>query len=173
MSTHNDHNDHNDPNKSQVESSGIKARPVLLFLGILAAATAFVFVLIQGLLFAFDKLDAMNRPEPSTRVELPEGQRKLPPEPRLQGAPGMDGPTLLPLDEMKEYKQMVNEKAAGYGWVNKESGIVRIPLDRAKALDAERGLPALVQGETGEIRKAEETRKLVYAGDSNGGRMIK
>ncbi len=170
MSTH---NDPHDPNKIQVEGSGIKAKPVLMFLGILGVATAFVFVLIQGLLIGFDKLDEMSRPEPSSRVELPEGQRKLPPEPRLQGAPGMDGPTLLPLDEMKDYKKMIDEKAHGYGWVNKEAGIVRLPLERAKALVAERGLPERTPEATEEIRKAEETRKLVYSADSNGGRTVK
>lgn len=171
MSTHNDHNDHQ--NTPQVESSGIKARPVLLFLGILGVATAFVFILIQGLLIAFDKLDTMNRTEPASRVELPEGQRKLPPEPRLQGAPGMDGPTLLPLDEMREYRKMVDEKANAYGWVNKEAGTVRLPLERAKEMLAERGLPELTQKETFDIKKAEETRKIVNSADFNGGRTVK
>jgi hypothetical protein len=167
------HDKHDDPDNLQPESSGIKARPVLTFLIVLGVATIIVFILIKGLLYAFDKMDAARKVQPSTA--LPEGLvRKLPPEPRLQGAPGTnDLPSLLPLDEMKAYRKMVDEKAESYGWVTKESGIAHIPISRAKDLIVERGLPTISGTLAEEIQKAEAARKRVLGAESNAGRRIK
>ncbi len=52
--------------------------------------------------------------------------------PRLQVAPPLD------MDEMKAAE---NEVLDSYGWIDREAGIVRIPIDRAIGLLAERGLP--------------------------------
>lgn len=170
MSEHNEqhHHDHQEP-----ESSSIKAKPILAFLGILAAATAFVFVLIWGLLWAFDKRRDADTTPPASRVELPEGQRKLPPEPRLQGAPAPDGPSLLPLDDWKVYKEMTDRKVASYEWVDKTAGIARIPIERAKELVAEQGLPLLSEKSISDIERAEATRREVYAADSSAGRLLR
>lgn len=170
MSEHNEqhHHDHQEP-----ESSSIKAKPILAFLGILAAATAFVFVLIWGLLWAFDKRRDADTTQPASRVELPEGQRKLPPEPRLQGAPAPDGPSLLPLDDWKVYKEMTDRKVASYEWVDKTAGIARIPIERAKELVAEQGLPLLSEKSISDIERAEATRREVYAADSSAGRLLR
>ncbi|HET6372604.1 MAG TPA: hypothetical protein VFG76_04820 [Candidatus Polarisedimenticolia bacterium] len=56
----------------------------------------------------------------------------LPPEPRLQSLPARD------LQEM-----LASEEAlmTSYGWVDRASGSVRIPVDRAMELTAKRGLP--------------------------------
>jgi hypothetical protein len=145
----------------------------LTFLIVLGVATAIVFIIIKGVLFAFDKMGTTDKVQPSTA--LPEGLvRKLPPEPRLQGAPGLNNiPSLLPLDEMKEYRKLVDEKAESYGWVTKESGIAHIPIDRAKDLIVERGLPAISGTLAEEIQKAETTRKRVLVAGSNAGRIIK
>jgi hypothetical protein len=58
---------------------------------------------------------------------------RLPPEPRLQTDPPADMQRLL---------EEENRTLTTYGWVNKDAGIVRIPIDRAMALVVERGLPA-------------------------------
>lgn len=170
MSEHNEnqHHDHLEP-----ESSSIKAKPVLVFLGVLAAATAFVFVLIFGLLRAFDMRREADTTPPVSRVELPDGQRKLPPEPRLQGAPGPDGPSLLPLDDWKVYKEMTDKQVASYGWVDQATGIARVPLERAKEMVVEQGLPLLTEKMVSEIERAEATRKAVLGADSSGGRLLR
>ena len=170
MSEHNEHHhhDHQEP-----ESSSIKAKPVLAFLGVLAVATAFVFVLIWGLLWALDKRREADTTPPASRVELPDGQRKLPPEPRLQGAPAPEGPSLLPLDDWKVYKEMTDRQVASYGWVDKTTGVARIPVERAKELVAEQGLPLLSEKSISDIERAESTRREVYAADSSAGRLLR
>jgi len=170
MSEHKEHqhHDHQEP-----ETSSIKARPVLAFMVILSAATAFVFVLIWGLLWALDRKRDADETQPSTRVEMPEGQRRLPPEPRLQGAPGPDGPSLLPLDDWRVYKEMTDKMVASYGWVDKNGAVARIPVERAKELVVAEGLPMLSDKMVADIEKSESTRKAVLGADSSAGQLLR
>lgn len=61
-------------------------------------------------------------------AELP----KDPPEPRLQVMPATDLQQAVAADQ---------EKLTGYGWVEPNAGVVRIPVERAMDLLLERGLP--------------------------------
>ena len=167
-----DHQDQHHHDQFEPESSTIKAKPVLAFLGILAVATAFVFVLIFGLIRFLDQRREADQTPPPSRVGLPEGQKKLPPEPRLQGAPAPDGPSLLPLDEMRDYQKKVDALAAGYSWIDKSAGVARIPIDRAKEMVAQQGLPMLSETAMKDIERAEATRRAVLGADSSAGRSI-
>ncbi len=175
MSTshHDDHNQNLHP-----EGSGIKAQPIMTFLIILAISTAAVFFIVKGLLWGFAKMDERNPPTPATLVNAPNN-RKLPPEPLLQGAPGpgstdtKDVATQLPLDEMKTYKAQVEAKAAGFGWVNKEAGVAHISIERAKEIVAEKGLPLRPESAITELERAAAMRKVTLNADSSGGKVIK
>jgi hypothetical protein len=59
--------------------------------------------------------------------------RQVPPAPQLQVSPGVD---------MMQFRLAEDAKLNGYGWVDRQNGIVRIPIDRAMDLLATRGLPA-------------------------------
>lgn len=61
-----------------------------------------------------------------------------PPEPRLQVAPWVD---------LQRYKSEEEAILSSYAWIDAKGGIVRIPIDRAMDLIADRGLP--VRSETG------------------------
>lgn len=67
---------------------------------------------------------------PVSPVMLPAGQ--LPPEPQLL----TDEPASL-----AAFRKEQDERIATYGWVDKQTGVVRIPIERAKKLILERGLP--------------------------------
>jgi hypothetical protein len=58
---------------------------------------------------------------------------RLPPAPRLQTNPTSDLQQLLEAE---------NAKLNSYGWMDKRAGVIRIPIDRAMDLLAQRGLPA-------------------------------
>lgn len=45
------------------------------------------------------------------------------------------------VENYKKYRAEENEKLNGYGWVNKEKGIVRIPIGQAMKILAQKGLP--------------------------------
>ena len=57
----------------------------------------------------------------------------MPPEPRLQTNPRQD------LRDLRAARRRVLKS---YGWVDKNAGVVRIPIDEAMKLTVERGLPA-------------------------------
>ena len=65
-----------------------------------------------------------------------------PPEPRLQANPQADMRT------MREREETVLNH---YGWVDPNRGVVRIPIDRALDLVAERGLPQFKATEPGAV----------------------
>ena len=47
-----------------------------------------------------------------------------------------------PAQDMERYQLPRKETLASYGWVDRQAGIARIPIERAMELIAERGLPA-------------------------------
>jgi hypothetical protein len=59
--------------------------------------------------------------------------REPTPEPRLEVKPGGD---------LKTVRAQEDAILKSYGWVDADKGIVRIPIDRAIEIVAERGLPA-------------------------------
>jgi hypothetical protein len=72
---------------------------------------------------------------PSSPAAMVNAQ-KQPPEPRLQRHPAQDMRELR-ADEDKLMKQ--------YAWIDPDKGIVRIPVERAMELIAQRGLPTRTQ----------------------------
>ncbi len=65
---------------------------------------------------------------------LAAGQEsRLPPEPRLQTNPRQD---------LRDLRSEEDTVLTGYGWVDKNAGIARIPIGEAMKLTVERGLPA-------------------------------
>jgi len=57
---------------------------------------------------------------------------QLPPEPRVE---------VRPWEQIRELRTREEQTLDSYGWVDREKGIVRIPIDRAIDLTMERGLP--------------------------------
>jgi hypothetical protein len=56
---------------------------------------------------------------------------RLPPAPRLQQ---------FPRTEYYEFRLDEQQKLESYGWVNKDAGVVHIPIDQAMRLTLERGM---------------------------------
>ncbi len=77
---------------------------------------------------------AAERPVPPLAATLPE----LPPEPRLQ---------VLPAADLASVREREDAVLTTYGWIDRKSGLVRIPIDRAIDVLAERGLPTRAQAE--------------------------
>jgi hypothetical protein len=90
-------------------------------------------VTMTGMSFAFK---AFKKAEPLGATMSPmvtPTDRMLPPSPRLQTQPHL---------ELQDYCAVQQKEVSSYGWVNQESGVVRIPVDRAMELILARGLPA-------------------------------
>lgn len=118
--------------KRDVEVSRILILGVALALALVAAGAV-----VWWSFHALSAEQARSEPPPSPlRAGIP---RQLPPEPRLQGAPGHE---TLPSEELKELEGSANAALNSYSWVDQENGIVRIPIDEAMKQLAASGLGA-------------------------------
>jgi hypothetical protein len=88
---------------------------------------------------------------------LPQGRDRLALEPLTPGQPRPPAPVLqaYPKVEMRDFRVKENDTVTSYGWVKKETGQVRIPINEAIKLTAERGLPS---GQTPVSKEDKELR---------------
>lgn len=102
--------------------------PAVSALGLLALVVGAV-LLMAGMFYALVAYQDAQDPGPSPMI----GSR-MPPA----------GPKLLPdtPDQVRELRTIEDSLLTTYGWVDRENGFARIPLDRAMSLVAGRGLPA-------------------------------
>ena len=74
------------------------------------------------------------------KYPLAAGQVRQPPSPNLQNQPFKD---------IYSLRKTEAEKQTSYGWVDKEGGVARIPIDRAMEVMLQRGFPARTDGSNG------------------------
>ena len=116
------------------ELSDLRPGYIALF-GIALTAVIVAAAVITTLLIHFKAAEQSRQETPIPRLA---GEREATPGPRLQ------------VDANKELRQMrAAEDAAlnSYGWVDRSSGSVRIPIERAMEILAKKGLPARKQEE--------------------------
>ena len=107
----------------------IRIKPILVF-GILTAV--FTAITFMGMAMVFKVFRTTTDAEVAPTSRFVE-ERVLPPEPRLQ------------VNEKRTLQQQhVIDTATSteYAWIDKNAGVVRIPVERAVDLVAERGLPS-------------------------------
>lgn len=95
-------------------------------------------VTLVGMKWTFDYFKRTEPLGPPASPLVKPDARVLPPSPRLQVQPHL---------ELRDYCEAQQEKVSTYGWVGQQSGVVRIPVDRAMDLVLARGLPARAPGE--------------------------
>jgi hypothetical protein len=113
------------------EQSDVNIRAILGFGAALFVVAAVVHVLIYVLFGYFDSRENAKVPA-EYPLAATQGHRE-PPEPRLQTDPRQD---------LADLRAKEDEVLGSYGWVDKNAGLVRIPIDAAVKLTLERGLPA-------------------------------
>jgi hypothetical protein len=94
----------------------------------LAIVVVAVFLLMWGTFNLLKTDDQKN--DVSLSPLAPSVQ--VPPEPRLQEHPA---------EELRELKAHENKILTTYGWQDQKSGIVRIPIERAMDIMAQKGFP--------------------------------
>lgn len=101
-------------------------------IGILAGVLVGMWI-ITGLLYFYFAYLAHRRAEVSPPPLPIEAQgNPMPPEPRLQQSPRQD---------LKAMRRREDWQLSHYSWVDKQKGIVAIPIDRAIQIIAQRGIP--------------------------------
>jgi hypothetical protein len=110
------------------EEADVRTGPLVLATLVL---TGVVVVVSFGVLGLFRGLE-----QRAGRLDLAEHARVhelVVPGPQLQADPAL---------ELREHRALEASRTGEYGWVDREAGVVRIPVERAMELLIERGLPA-------------------------------
>ena len=121
-----EHTVHHSPNGAGHERTEVSVRLIVVSLAFLAVATAIVFVLVVGI---FRYFYATSSAEEATRLSQPV----VPPEPRIEVAP---------YEQLQQLRAKEDHVLNTYAWVDKQSGKVRVPIDKAIDLLAAKGLPS-------------------------------
>jgi hypothetical protein len=113
------------------ETTDVNIRGILIFGAGLIVSTVVISFFVW-LLFRYFESRETRRVAPEYPLAATQESR-VPPEPRLQTTPRED------LEQLRAQEdQMLNS----YGWVDKNTGVVRIPIAEAMRLTLQRGLPA-------------------------------
>jgi hypothetical protein len=130
------------------EHEDVSTTPLFGFLIGLLVTGVLVYYLIWGLFHFMDAYERTHQKSKSPMVQMQADtrepntarthekiQREFP-EPRLED----DERT-----EINDFRYQQDETLSSYGWVDQNAGVVRIPIDQAMKLIAQRGLPTIPQ----------------------------
>jgi len=140
-----------------VEASDISVKQVLMVLGIfVGVGVAIHFIAgwqIRHYLKTHEEADLVRR----QYEVLPQvtASRQRWPEPHLQISPSTD---------LREFRAWEDAELNSYGWIDKTSGVVRIPIERAMDLVLQKGLPT----RTGTNRAKTDGSNLQYIQNRRG-----
>lgn len=129
------HTAHGDDPEVHHETSDVNIRGILLFGAGLIVVALIVHLAIWVLFRYFDSREASKVPA-EYPLAVTQGQR-LPPEPRLQ---------INPRQDLRDMRTGEDTALGSYGWVDKNAGVVRIPIQEAMKIVVQRGLPARQAG---------------------------
>lgn len=123
----------------------------IVWAGVALVVTALVVhFLIWGLLRGFDKLDD-RKGVPLTPIEASSPQPQDFPLPRLQ---------TLPEQDLRLVREQEDRLIGRAGWVNRQQGTLRVPLDVAIDVIAARGVdPSVVGGAGGATPNPDQVRQ--------------
>jgi hypothetical protein len=132
------------------ERQDIGVAPVLYFLLGLAVAGLLVYFVVNGIYSSLEKQSEAQQTSMSPLItKAPTDTRKLPTDYRNYLQQNFPSPQ-LEIDERNQLDKIRIEEEqtlSTYDWIDQNAGTVRIPIDRAMDLLAQRGLP--VRTETG------------------------
>jgi hypothetical protein len=148
------------------EHGDIDIRAIVVSIVVLFVICTTVAALMAGLFKVFEYRAVTNDP-PVSPVARPATVM-----PRTTASPAFGaaaGPRLLTNEPVALERQRESERQVlqGSGWVNQSAGVARIPIEDAKKLLAERGLPARPDGARPEAGTWQPAH-----GESSSGRIV-
>ena len=117
------------PKMPQYERWDTRVRPIVTFAAALAGCLVVALLAMRVLQERF----GAARHSTEVAPEAVFGEKPPPPEPRLQAMPAVD---------LAEHRAREEERLSTYGWIDRDAGVVHIPIERAMQLVAGEGLPA-------------------------------
>ena len=141
----------------RTEGDGISYRALGWSMAVLAIITLFCYGLVVGFFkFMESRAEAGDTP----RAPL----AAAPVQPAIQDGRVVGGPSSVPSLLVREpmnlqkFRDEEEHLLSSYGWVDQNTGMVRLPIDRAKALLLERGLAVREGAPVAEPAKHDEPK---------------
>ena len=153
------HENKNAQGHGSFERRDIGAMGIIYFFVGLAAATLIIHFLLAGMYKLLDKREREQQAPVSPLVtNVPADTRQIPnqypaktfPDPRLETDER---------NQLNDIRLAEEQKLYSYGWVDEKAGTVRIPIERAMDLVAQRGLPVRSEEAPKPAATAQTTRK--------------
>ena len=116
------------------ETTDVNLRGIFIFMGCLVLVCGIMYPSLAALMRGFERRAAHADRQAAQSGPVPAVARPQAyfPQPREQ---------ISPSEELKTFRARENAELNSYGWVDRDAGIVRIPIDRAMDILMERGLP--------------------------------
>ena len=144
----------NNPDVSH-EHDDINVRALLWYVVILFGITVTIQAAMWGMFKGLEWYEGKNEPYVTPLTE-PAGRPW--PQPGLQVTPWTD---------YREFHAEQRNRLHSYGWVDEKLGVARIPIDKAKQMLLQRGLPVRP-----ELASDLEGTNVAATGESSGGRSL-
>ncbi len=132
-------------------------------IGLLISCIVVVFAMWAMFHFLAVRADKLDAKMPGT---MEKERASLPPEPRLTGLRPRPESPVSPRIEMDQLRGEENAILENYGWIDPNKGTVRIPIEQAIEMVAQKGLPSKpgIAGADGGFR--------FIPSDASGGRTL-
>jgi hypothetical protein len=121
------------------EHEDLSPTGVFYFMAGLAVVVVVIYFILLGMYHFLDTYQRAHQPPVSPMVTAPADTRTVShedtqafPQPRLEESER---------SQLRQFTEDQDRKLATYNWVDKDKGLVQIPIDRAMELIVERGLP--------------------------------
>jgi hypothetical protein len=123
------------------EADGVSYRGIVWFIAILTGTTVVCQLLMWGL-FAFLERQQIKDDARPAMMAAPMGTPSIK-DGHVVPATPIPAPNLMVSEPLglKEFRDREDTTLTTYGWMDKNAGAVRIPIDRAKELLLQRGIP--------------------------------
>jgi hypothetical protein len=128
------------PSQARTEGDGISYKALAWSMVILAIITLVCYGIVVGF-FKFMESRAVAGDTPRAPLAPVSSQPAIQ-DGRVVGGPA-SVPSLLVREpvNLQKFRDEEERLLSSYGWVDQNTGVVRLPIDQAKALLLERGLP--------------------------------
>ena len=138
------------------ETTDVSERGLLIFA---VSLLTFLFVVLVAVAVFFKATGVLDQFLAKRRAQGEPGSKSL-----VRVQPDYQGPRLqiYPEKDLHAMQRANNQDLGTYGWVDRVNGVVRVPIDRAMELVAERGLPPVSPGLTVEQMQAQRADPQVY-----------
>ena len=140
------------------EESDINVRAIITFVVVLTVVTVAIQIAMIGLFKVYNTIENKTQPVVSPLTAGPAQVADFP-SPSLQTTPWTD---------LQKLRASEHDYLNSYGWIDESAGLARVPIDKAKAMLLQKGLPVRPDASV----DASEGTHVAATGESNSGRKL-